>query len=436
MPFFSFFNVKYKAIKHDISISLHTTTTSSPQPILTSTPPQIPLQIIITILESTCHPQNPFNNSHLLNCALVSTLWSLPAQKLLFRNVTLRNHHAYLAFQAALTNSTTLATSVHRILVVLDHNQPYGISQHSFAHALTLCPNLYYLHLSLFGRAEPGKDIIGLPDLHRMRRPAPSFNHITLSLLKSGPKITALHFSNWSENRHSLNQLLDLWVSLKSLVITGTPPELSSPYPGTLHHFRINCQSPPSIDYIQSLLSNSTNSLRTIELEREPSTDLLNHLIQSHRHQLHSLALPACGSHDHTLAVRSCEQLRELKIENPWVSPIAYRKLPTVLRHLALGLDGDTALQPVIDLVNSRPSSSLALITIRICDGGQHHPQLPALKTACERTGVQLCVDWTCTFFFFGLVCLVCRLIDLSRYFSLPLYVRCRFNMTPYGMGC
>ena len=146
--------------------------------------PDVP---ILTILESTCHPQNPFHNTHLRNGALESTLWSKPAQKLLFRNVTLRNHHAYLAFHS-LSNSTTLASSVHRIRVVFDHNQPCAISQHSFALAVTLCPNLYHLDLSLFGRAKPGKDIVGLPDLHRMRRPAPSFDHITLSFLKSGPK--------------------------------------------------------------------------------------------------------------------------------------------------------------------------------------------------------------------------------------------------------
>jgi hypothetical protein len=357
----------------------------------------IPLEIVLAILEAAYYDDNLETNDVLLrNCALVSRAWSAPAQKLLFRNVTLRKYNACLAFRSAVDRSTSrgrmLGDAVVRMRVVLDHNQPFGISQRSFASAVILCPNLYELNLSLYGRGEPGEDIVGLPDVSRMRRPAPSFDSLTLSLLRSGPPITALQFSNWSENTQSINQLLEIWPTLKSLVVSGTPPQLpfptSQPFPCALEELRMNFQTAPSIDFMEWLLHYSAKSLRILELEREPSSELLNHLVEAHGATLQSLALPACGSHEHALVVQKCRQLREFKIENPWASPMVYRKLPAVLQHVALGLDRDTALQPVLDIVKTR--TSLRVVTLHIWDGGEHHPQLPALRMACSYQGVEL----------------------------------------------
>lgn len=357
----------------------------------------MPMELVLAILEAAYYDNDLQPNDKLLkDCALVCRDWSTPAQRLLFRSVSLRTHTAYLAFQDAVDRSTErgcmLGDSVVRMRAVLDHNQPYRLSPRSFAHAVTLCPNLYELNIALYGCGDPGQDIIGAPDVSRMRRPAPSFDEETLTLLKSGPKITALQFSNWSENQQSITQLLDVWPTLKSLVVSGTPPQLpsvsSAPFPCALDELRMNFQSPPSIDFMKWLLHNSTDTLRILELEREPSSEMLDYLVDAHGATLQSLALPACGSHEHALAVQKCQQLREIKIENPWASPMVYRKLPDVLQHVALGLDRDTALQPVLDTIKSR--GSLRVVTVHIWAGGEHHPQLPALKIACAYAGIDL----------------------------------------------
>jgi hypothetical protein len=67
---------------------------------------------------------------------------------------------------------------------------------------------------------------------------------------------------------------------------------------------------------------------------------------------------------------------------------MVYRKLPSSLQHIALGLDGDTALQPVLDMVRTR--DALTSVTIQVWDGGEQHPQLPALKMACAYRGIDL----------------------------------------------
>jgi hypothetical protein len=357
----------------------------------------IPLEIVLNIIEAAYYDADLQPDDKLLqHCSLVCKTWSVPAQKLLFRHVTLRTQSAYSAFQLAVDRSTErgrmLGDSVVRMRVVLDHNQPFGLSQRAFAHAVTLCPNLYEMNLALYGCCTPGQDVVGEPALSRMRRPAPSFDEQSLSLLRSGPHITAFQFSNWSENQQSLNQLLNVWPTLKSLVVSGMPPQLSSassePLPCALRELRMNFQAPPSLDYMKWLLHNSTGTLRVLELEREPSSDLLEYLLEAHGSTIQSLALPVCGSHDHALAVQKCYQLKEFRIESPWVSPMVYRKLPRVLQHVALGLDCDTALQPVLDIVKSR--ESLSAVTIQVWDGGEQHPQLPALKMACAYRGIEL----------------------------------------------
>ncbi|KAE9384526.1 hypothetical protein BT96DRAFT_1007989 [Gymnopus androsaceus JB14] len=63
-------------------------------------------------------------------------------------------------------------------------SEPSSLSQLSFAHAITLCPNLHALDISLYGCVSPGNDIVGSLDTLRMRRPAPSFDEAALALLK------------------------------------------------------------------------------------------------------------------------------------------------------------------------------------------------------------------------------------------------------------
>ncbi|KAJ8502785.1 hypothetical protein ONZ45_g11435 [Pleurotus djamor] len=150
----------------------------------------------------------------------------------------------------------------------------------------------------------------------------------------------------------------------------------------------MNFQTSPSFDFMKWLLHNSVDSLRVLELEREPSTELLDYLVASHGDTLYSLSLPACGSHEHAVAIQQCRQLRELRIESQWVSPMVYKKLPEDIQHIAFGLDRDTALQPVIDVVKSRPG--LRAVTVHVWAGGELHPQLSSLKIACAYRGVDL----------------------------------------------
>ncbi|KAF9011185.1 hypothetical protein BDQ17DRAFT_1397103 [Cyathus striatus] len=348
----------------------------------------IPLEVVLSIIEAAYYDDDLEPNTVFLrSCALVCRSWSTAAQKLLYSQVTLRSQKAFESFAMAVNRSTkrgrVLADAVVRMKVVLDHNQPFAIHHHSFGLAVTMCPNLYELSLSLYGCAAPGEDIVGAPDIARMQRPAPSFDEHTLSLLKSGPQFLL---------SKSIIQLLDVWSSLKALHISGTPPRLpspaSEPFPCALEELRLNFQTSPSVDFMKWLLHNSAASLRILELEREPTAHLLEYLADSHGSSLQSLRFPLRIS-------RSCS--RSTKVQKPsrsrdrkrFSAGFCFQESAQHVEHVAIGVDADTVLQPVVELAKSG-RSALKAVTVHLWNGGDGNPNLSGLKIACAYYGLEL----------------------------------------------
>lgn len=398
LPYLPTLSCMRNTIQHDLSFNF--TTCDDPKNLLPClpTPNPLPLELVTSIIQLACFDGSHHDETLLRHCALVCRAWSFPAQKMLFSRVTLRTRRACTSFHAAVTQSTMrgrmFRDAVIRLKVVLDHNHTHGVSELAFGEAFKLCPNLHELDLALYGHAVPGEAKAG-HYVGPMRRPAPTFDEHTLSLLKSGPKITSLHFSNWSDNHHSLAQLLPVWPTLKSLVICGTPPQTPSsitiePLACSLEHLRMNFQTSPSIDFMNWLLHNSSGTLRILEFDREPLPRFLDHLTDRHGAGLHALSVPLCTSQQHTLAIQKCPQLRELCIEDLTTCIKTYRKIfqAGTLEHIALGLDRNTILYPIIEIVRS--SNMLKMITVNVWHGGDQHPQFSTLKVACAYRGVEL----------------------------------------------
>ncbi|KAJ7597772.1 hypothetical protein C8J56DRAFT_920908 [Mycena floridula] len=345
-------------------------------------PVHIPLEVAILVMEAAYYSELAVDNDLLRVCSLVCRDWATPAQQLLFSQISLRTESAFEAFCNATSPATehgkALAASVLRMRIVIDHNQPFGLTALSFAQAVAQCPNLHELNLSLYGSAAPGEDIIGSPDLHRMQRSAPSFEQSTLELLKSGPSITALQFTNWSENRHSL---YCPW--------TGNAPELpspsSAPFTGSLDELQMNFQHSPSSIFVKWLLHNSADSLRVLGFARESTSDLAEYVINTHSRTLESVILPACSS-KHIEALQKCESLRNFSIESTSVS--GCRSLSPKLETLAFAIDKSTSLLAVLDTVKTK--KCLKAVTVHIWNDGQLNPQLSSLQIACAYRGIEL----------------------------------------------
>ncbi|THV06440.1 hypothetical protein K435DRAFT_773143 [Dendrothele bispora CBS 962.96] len=282
--------------------SSSTSTTTS-----TATLPEIPLELVLLIL------QHANDRPTYASASLVCRAWSLPAQQSLFHTVSLSSQSSCLSFLNAISSSPVLASSVRSLSCSIDHNQPYGLTQSTFAKAFSHCTHVDDLRISLYGCAEPGKDVVGSPDVARMRRLAPSWDSESLSMLQQAPsssRVTKLKFCNWSDNRQSLSQLLDVFTSVQHLVLIGTPPEMPvasssektgdvTPLPPklALSSLRVNFQSYPTPDYFQWLLHTSSpsvsHSLRSLSFDRVPPTPVLEYLLNTHRETLESLSLPA-----------------------------------------------------------------------------------------------------------------------------------------------
>ncbi|KAK7040191.1 hypothetical protein VNI00_009997 [Paramarasmius palmivorus] len=389
------------SVEHNVSFDLTIPHSSRPiphRPIPTSSNSmtRMPLEIVMNIMDVACDGADLEERSTFLkSCSLVCREWSMPAQKQLFRHVTLNTQTACLAFKDAVDPATergrVLGGAVFSMRASIDHNQPFGLSQKTFAHAVILCPNLHELSIALYGCGAPGSDIVGSPDVLRMRRSAPSFDEETLALLRSGPRISSLCFRNWSENSQSLFQLLGVWPSLKSLVISGTAPELpdpaSEPFPCALSSLRTNFQTSPSVDFFKWLLHNSSDSLRILEFERELSPIVLEYLIDTHRETLESIVLPTC-SREASRALRRCEKLKRYSVEDALSSTGVYKNLPEELERVAFGLNKDTQLQSILDIIKTR--QSLTAVTVHMWNGGELHRQLASLKTTCALRGIDL----------------------------------------------
>lgn len=402
MGLFKFLDLSHHpTTEHAVSFKLTKSPLSCRRPTICNEMPRlvpayVPLEVAILIMEAAYYDDELAVDKNVLRaCSLVCRDWATPAQQLLFSQIELSTQSACLSFLTATSRSTDhgvmLADSVLRMRMVLDHNQPYGMTSESFALAIVQCPNLYELNLSLYGSGAPGQDIIGSPDLQRMRRVAPSFEDSILEVLKSGPSITALQFTNWSDNRHSLLQLLDVWPNLKSLSISGNAPELrspsSEPFPCALHELHMNFQTSPSSTFLKWLLHNSADTLRILGFAREPPADVVDYLINTHSETLESVILPTCSS-AHARLLQKCQNLREFVVENVSATGSGVRGLSPHIEHLAFGLDKDLTMLPVLEVVKTR--RCLNTVTVHVWNGGQYHPQLASLQIACACRGIDL----------------------------------------------
>ncbi|KAL5533829.1 hypothetical protein ACEPAG_289 [Sanghuangporus baumii] len=388
--------------------SLSKETSTSVQKSLASVPTarsvlcRLPVEIVTLILELAYYNEDlDPDYQFLLACALVCRSWSAPSQALLFNHVALRSSSAFLAFRSAVDATTvrgrTLRSNVVRLRIIIDHNHPDQLSHHALAIIVLSCPNLYELDLAIFGCGVPTSSTDGSSCV-RIFRAAPSFDTETLNLFRAGPSIRSMKFANWSDNDQLAIQLLsDVWPALTAVSLRGTPPRLPAfddspllPFGCPLSELRFGFQVMPCPDFISWLMQNSNHSLRHLELERLPTTDVLEPLLSGCGPSLESLAFPSCTSRDQGMWMHGCKKLKEFRFESSNISPLLLSQLPATVEHLAFSISRDTPLYLMVNLVKTRPH--LKVVTVHVWVDAASHPQMPSLRIACACNGVELVV--------------------------------------------
>ncbi|TEB38609.1 hypothetical protein FA13DRAFT_1724530 [Coprinellus micaceus] len=382
---------------------------------------QMPLELILAIIEIAAE-SDPIASTHLLKTCTLGQ---------------------YTSFVRSVSKGTpkarVLKEAVRSLKVTIDYAHPSPISQRAFAHAVSVCTNLRDLDVSVYGSSMGGAgQVVGEVDEARLRRHAPSFSEDTLNALRTGPKIESLALRNWTENHSILHQLLSVYTSISSLSLSGSTPSApptSASWSGVLASLHLNVQTAPTPEFLSWLLSGTStaSSLRHLAFEREPCAEFFEWVMHACGRDLRSLSVPSLPapsipalphSNSHSTApstsispspastsppgstsagsssplgeiaeggpcgIEICERLEVLCMDRPHLNANALKSVPHTVRHVVLGLDKDTSIPPVVELVKTR--RGLGRVTMRMWSGGEGHRVLPILRIACATRGVEL----------------------------------------------
>ncbi|TRM70422.1 hypothetical protein BD626DRAFT_533689 [Schizophyllum amplum] len=377
-------------VRHDIDIALvPATRTSSTTPATTPTRRvDIPLELVYDILEhAALTPATEPDRATLRASALVCSSWLVPAQRLLFRHVALRDASAADTFRVTMERQPALAAAVRSLRATVDRNQPDGLSELTFAHVVKCCPRLETVHLALFG---PAADVATNAD--RNTTDSVGLDVDTLALLAAGPRISALHLANWSADATVLFDLLAAWSNcVRALSLAGVPPVLplttTQPCAMPIEALRVNCTGPLNPECADWLLRDAR--LRALDVARVWDDEALR-MLEAQGSALEALALPALQEPALVDAVRDgCPRLRTLTVAGAWIAPAVWRAEACSLEHLAMGLAHSTNLHGVVRAVHN---GALRSVTLRSSPDGIRHPQLVPLKMACAMSGVDFLI--------------------------------------------
>lgn len=310
-----------------------------------STSPSVPLEIILQILDEVANN----NDSHTLAIASLtcSTLKDY-AQTLLFSSVKITTREAFYCFQDAVDPCTPrgsrLGAAVRHLSVAFDFNNPYHITEAQFAAMVRACPRLRAVSISVYGCNQPISAVPPPQQNYAKSRPAPAFSRQTIELLKSGPRVSSLEVSNWSDNGDLPSQLLEAWPTLQLLSLRGATPQI----PSTEWSFNPQCtlealelchQRPPSTETMRWMLRGSADSLRSIMFKCEPSPGVLDEVVALCGSSLKRLSLPSFASVS-PKHLSQCSNLKSLTIQNAQFDQRTLSQShPLSLTNLAVGLD-------------------------------------------------------------------------------------------------
>lgn len=428
--------------------------------------PQVPLEIILRILDLANTPSPDLKL--LQSCSLACKTWSPHAQKMLFRSVSVSTHRQYTALATAFQShfpdraSTVVVPNPHstmpsllpisgirnfpptlgfaypRVLrgsvtelnVIIDFNQPGGITFTKFSHIVSLCSNLLKIGISVFGTQPQVLGAEELVDQSQMRRPTSPVPEKVLGELRAAPnasRISELRVHDWSDDPRILIQLLGIWPHITTLRVAGKLPATNY---GTesafsrnaldtvqcaLEVLSLNCAtgSESTVNFVKWLLSGSRQTLRRLEFLKEPSSKLLEDILARSTFPLDSVFLPSCSclaveqivrdrsaptfvhlfddnEIDESKTLVRVEGLKEVFIEGP-STPLKF--LVGVVRSetiqsFGFGVNDRTDLSSIARAIKAQ--TGLERVVVWVCNGGEKNLGLGSLRIACAIKGIKL----------------------------------------------
>ena len=355
-----------------------------------------PTELIDAILEHTYYKKGLHlpDSDTLRACALVSASWRAPAQRLLFRRVTLRGmHHGreHLSFLMATDSQTEYGRMLGGYVRVLElfigDKAGLDLDDADLADALSHTPRLYELILRVTGIHEFAMGT--MEKLLALTSPrvsgSPSLPHTPL-------RIRALNLLSCGIQSPILYQLLSIWSSIEFLLVgveIAAPPPRSLPLPSA-RLYQLTLMRTPRLYVLTWLLSASMDSLRVVSF-RDPPGRELDPILDTVGLRLRSLRLMNNGVRTPKLLER-CPNLEELVLVQ-LSTVFGLEGLPGTLEHLSCRNlpEEPQSLELVIAAVRMLPR--LRVVT---CDKrARLDEQFRELEGLCAGKGVELFADET-----------------------------------------
>ena len=314
--------------------------------------------------------------------------------------------------------------------MIIDFNQPDGLTFAKLSHISSLCTNLRKIGISIFGTQPKGIVSGRVADRWQMRRLAPPVPDEVLEELRTAPnasRISELRVHDWSDDPKVLIQLLGIWPHITSLRIAGKLPVtnhgIDSTFfastldnaPCALETLSLNCATgtESTVDFVKWLLAGSRQTLRRLEFLKEPSTKLLEDIFSRSIFPLDSVFLPSCacpavgqiirdrlgpalvrvldhGETDGDDTFVRVQGLKELFVEDP-STPLKFLVSAVrseTIQRFGFGVDGRTDLSSIARVIKAQ--TGLKRIAAWLPNGGEKNFGLGSLRIACAIKGIEL----------------------------------------------
>ncbi|KAJ7644143.1 hypothetical protein FB45DRAFT_783960 [Roridomyces roridus] len=322
----------------------------------------LPQEIVCAILAKLYYRNPPFSApdySTLCACSLVNSLWTDPAQTLLFRRITSDVVLSFTQFLAKYPDSRLLS-HVRTVHITLSG------SFTAFVSILEHCHGLYELTIAANGLFSLGPQ--SMARIATVQR-----------------SIRALRLMECSVQSPLLYQLLELFPQVQFLTIgveiVASPPA----WMPNFQLYELTLHRTPSSEVLTWLISSSHSSLRVLELRDLPSSSTSSNLAPCCPH-IQSLRLMRYNTQTAAI-LKQCSNLTELVLLNV-PTLVSLPALPPSLEHFTLfiqtystGID----MGPIVAVVDTLPRlRSLNLL------GNPQEDQTTTLQAACDAKGVTM----------------------------------------------
>ncbi|KAI0771251.1 hypothetical protein BD413DRAFT_65960 [Trametes elegans] len=353
----------------------------------------LPTELIDAILGHAYYIKGIPDKATLKACALVSSSWTDPAQRLLFRQVALHGLHqgpGHVLFCAATNPSTergrTLGQYVRVLEISIGEKSGPDLDDEDLVELLSRTPRLYELALRVAGIRQ--FSTVTLEKLEALAHPAAASTYWRNPDNPGCLRLRALTILSCGIQSPIVYEFLHIWPTIEFLYI-GV--EIAAPPPRWTPSFRLyqlTLMRTPRLPIISWLLQSSLESLRIVSFRDAPGREL-NPILEAVGPRLRSLHLMNYNLRA-AAVLKYCPNLEEFVIIQ-LSTLFQLENLPSTLMHLCCrNLPSED--QMLVFIINA--VSSLPRLQVLTCNyqaiADEHFPELQEL---CNSKAIELFLD-------------------------------------------